>query len=157
MPAKVEAVQNFPEPKTVRELRRFLGMLNFYRRFIPNAAACQAPLNSLLSDSVKGSHPVNFTADQREAFQGCKDSLCRAALLAHPDCTAKMALVTDASDKAIGAVLQQRTGGAWEPLAFFSRKLSDAQVKYSPYDRELLAIYESVKYFRHMLPRYILD
>lgn len=151
LPTKVEAVQNFPAPKTVRELRRFLGMLNFYRRFIPGAASLQAPLNTLLTGSVKGSHPVNFTSEEYEAFQNCKNSLCQAALLAHPDCNAKLALVTDASDKAIGAVLQQLNAGAWEPLAFFSRKLTSAQVKYSPYDRELLAIYESVKYFRHML------
>ena len=151
LPSKVEAIQNCPAPKTVRELRRFLGMLNFYRRFVPNAATYQAPLNALLVDSVKGSHPVNFSPEQHEAFQKCKDSLCQAALLAHPDCNAKMALVTDASDKAIGAVLQQLNAEAWEPLAFFSRKLSGAQVKYSPYDRELLAIYDSVKHFRHML------
>ncbi|KAJ8724718.1 hypothetical protein PYW07_015676 [Mythimna separata] len=149
--SKVEAVKNFPAPKTVRELRRFLGMLNFYRRFIPQAAALQAPLNALLTGSVKGSHPVTLSPQEHEAFQHCKDSLCQAALLAHPDCNAKMALVTDASDKAIGAVLQQLNEGAWQPLAFFSRKLTPAQVKYSPYDRELLAIYESVKYFRHML------
>ncbi|KAG7294803.1 hypothetical protein JYU34_022827 [Plutella xylostella] len=151
LPSKVEAIHNFPAPKTVRELRRFLGMLNFYRRFIPEAATHQAPLNALLTGSVKGSHPVDFSPQEHLAFQKCKDSLCQAAMLAHPDCNAKLALVTDASDKAIGSVLQQLTEGAWEPLAFFSRKLSPAQVKYSPYDRELLAIYESVKYFRHML------
>lgn len=149
--SKVEAIRNFPAPKTVKELRRFLGMLNFYRRFIPGAAEDQAPLNSLLNGSVKGSHPVTFTAHEFQAFQRCKDSLCRATLLAHPVCSAKLALVTDASDKALGAVLQQKVENSWQPLAFFSRRLSPAQVKYSPYDRELLAIYESIKYFRHML------
>lgn len=151
LPSKVEAIQNFPVPKTVKELRRFLGMLNFYRRFIPGAAEHQSFLNNLLSGSVKGSHPVSFSAEEMEAFKRCKDSLCEATMLAHPDCEARMALVTDASDKAIGAVLQQRVDNSWQPLAFFSRKLSAAQVKYSPYDRELLAIYESIKYFRHML------
>lgn len=72
-------------------------------------------------------------------------------LLAHPDCRAKLGLVTDASDLAIGAVLQQHKDGAWQSLAFFSRKLSKAQEKYSPYDRELLAVYETIKYFRHMV------
>lgn len=149
--SKVEAILNFPVPKTVKEVRRFLGMLNFYRRFIPGAANFQAPLNALLAGSVKGSHPVNFSPQELDAFQHCKDSLAQAALLAHPDCSAKLALVTDASDKAIGAVLQQLRDESWEPLAFFSRKLSPAQARYSPYDRELLAIYESIKYFRHML------
>lgn len=151
LPAKVEAIRKFSIPKTVKELRRFLGMLNFYRRFIPSAAQYQIALNTLLTGSVKGSHPVDITGEFLKAFEGCKDSLCQAAMLAHPDCSAKLALVTDASDKAIGAVLQQFKDNAWQPLAFFSRKLSLAQQKYSPYDRELLAIYESIKYFRHML------
>ncbi|CAH2083764.1 unnamed protein product [Euphydryas editha] len=151
LPEKVQAIQNFPVPKTVRELRRFLGMLNFYRRFIPCAAQFQAPLNALLTDSVKGSHPVNFTAKEHDAFIACKNSLCNAALLAHTDCNAKLALITDASDTAIGAALQQFKEGQWQPLAFFSRKLMPSQQKYSPYDRELLAIYEAIKYFRHMV------
>ena len=151
LPEKVEAIRNFPTPKTVKELRRFLGMLNFYRRFIPNTALHQAPLNALLMGSVKGSHPVNITGETHQAFEACKESLCQAALLAHPQCDAKLALVTDASDRAIGAVLQQHDGNAWQPLAFYSHKLSPTQQKYSPYDRELLAIYESIKYFRHMI------
>lgn len=152
LPVKVEAIQTFPAPKTVRELRRFLGMLNFYRRFIPGAAKDQAPLNALLQGSVKGAHPVHFNAEETEAFELCKKGLCQAALLAHPDCNAKLAVVTDASDTALGAVLQQfKEDKGWQPLAFFSRKLSPAQQKYSPYDRELLAIYEAIKYFRHMV------
>lgn len=149
--SKVRAISEFPIPKTVRELRRFLGMVNFYRRFLPNAAQIQAPLNALLTGSVKASHPVDITGNSLQAFKACKQSLCKAALLAHPECEAKLGLVTDASDTAIGAVLQQRKNGDWQPLAYFSRKLSPSQSKYSPYDRELLAIYESIKYFRHML------
>jgi hypothetical protein len=126
-------------------------MLNFYRRFISRAAEHQAPLNSHLTGSVKGSHPVSFSNDELRAFEACKQDLCQAAMLAHPNCNAKLALVTDASDLAIGAVLQQIKNDTWETLAFFSRKLSPSQTKYSLYDRELLAIYESVKYFRHMI------
>ncbi|CAG9101291.1 unnamed protein product [Plutella xylostella] len=149
--SKVEAIKNFPVPTTVRELRRFLGMINFYRRFMPQAAATQAPLNALLTGSVKASHPVNLTGDSLQAFEDCKSNLCSATLLAHPDCQAKLALITDASDVAMGAVLQQFKDDTWQPLAFFSRKFSSSQQKYSPYDRELLAIYEGIKYFRHML------
>ena len=73
-------------------------------------------------------------------------------MLAHPEASnPRLSLVTDASDTAIGAVLQQLKNGSWEPLAFFSRKLTPTQAKYSPYDRELLAIYKSIQYFRHML------
>jgi cleavage and polyadenylation specificity factor subunit 1 len=62
-----------------------------------------------------------------------------------------LALFTDASDNAIGAALQQRVCNAWQPLAFYSCKLSPIQQKYSPYDRKLLALYEAIKYFRHMV------
>lgn len=149
---KVQAIQDFPEPKTVKELRRFLGMLNFYRRFIPNAASKQAPLNSLLAGpKVKGSHPVTMTPELLEAFNSCKQSLTEATLLVHPDPCAELNILTDASDTAIGAVLQQRSKGKWQPLAFFSKKLSPSQKKYSPYDRELLAIYEAIRYFRFMV------
>lgn len=148
---KVEALREFPVPKTAKQLRRFLGMVNFYRRFLPQAAQIQAPLNALLTGSVKASQPVDVSGTALKAFEECKDSLCNAALLAHPDSKAKLGLVTDASDLGIGGVLQQFRDGNWEPLAFFSRKLSPSQQKYSPYDRELLAIYESIKYFRHWL------
>lgn len=149
--AKVQAIKQFPPPKNIKELRRFLGMVNFYRRFIPNAAKTQAPLHSLVTGSLKGSHPVNISGEALKAFNNCKESLSQAALLAHPDLEAKLALVTDASDTAIGGVLQQLIDNQWQPLAFFSRKLSPSQQKYSPYDRELLAIYDAIKHFRHLL------
>ena len=149
---RVADLQACSPPKTVSQLRRFLGMLNFYRRFLPHAASSQAPLHEVLSGpKVKGSHPVTWTDALVAAFNECKASLSRAALLAHPDPTAPLALVTDASTTAMGAVLQQLVQDVWQPLAFFSRKLSPAQQKYSAYDRELLAIYEAVRYFRHML------
>lgn len=151
---KVQAIQDFPVPRTVKELRRFLGMLNFYRRFIPNAAKSQAPLNSMLGgEKVKGSDPVQMSQLQLEAFKECKSMLSNATLLAHPREQAELSILTDASDVSIGAVLQQRANETtqWEPLAFFSKKLNQAQRKYSPYDRELLAVYEAIKYFRHMV------
>lgn len=148
---KVEALKQFPVPTNIRQLRRFLGMINFYRRFIPSAARIQAPLNALLAGSAKGKDPIHLSGQSLQAFNECKESLRKATMLAYPDCQSRLALVTDASDEAMGAVLQQYKGDIWQPLAFFSRKLNTAQQKYSPYDRELLAIYESIKYFRHML------
>ncbi|GBP69744.1 Transposon Tf2-8 polyprotein [Eumeta japonica] len=67
------------------------------------------------------------------------------------DCDAKLSLITDASDTSLGAVFQQYKDRAWEPLAFYSHKLSPVQRNYSPHDRELLAIYEAIKHFRHIL------
>lgn len=149
---KVEAIKQFPPPKTVNGLRRFLGMLNFYRRFIPHAAADQAPLHDMLSGpKVKGSHPLTWTAELLEAFENCKASIVRCTLLAHPVMNAPLALVTDASSSALGAVLQQMVDDEWQPLAFYSKKLNKSQQLYSAYDRELLAIYESVKHFRYMI------
>lgn len=150
--SKVHAIQDYAIPKTVKELRRFLGMINFYRRFVPNAAHLQAPLHSILSGpKVKGSHPVNMTSELLQAFEDCKSSLSKATLLAHPDPTAQLAIFTDASETSIGAVLQQLVGDTWRPLAFYSHKLTTPQKKYSPYDRELLAVYEAIRYFRHMV------
>lgn len=149
---RVKAIQNFSKPKTIKELRRFLGALNFYRRFITGAAKLQAPLHALLAGpKVKSNSPVVWTPALEDAFDACRSSIANAALLAHPDSSAPLAIVTDASDFAIGSVIQQEVEGHWQPLGFFSRKLSPAQCKYSAYDRELLAIYESVKYFRHMI------
>lgn len=149
---KVDAILDFPAPSTVKQLRRFLGMINFYRRFIPGASAIQAPLHALLSGSnAKGKHPVNMTPELLEAFKQCKQSLAKATLLYHPDPNAEIAIFTDASDNAIGAVLQQQYKNQWQPLAFFSRKLTPSQSKYSPYDRELLAIYAAIRHFRYMV------
>jgi cleavage and polyadenylation specificity factor subunit 1 len=149
---RVAHLQACTPPKTVRKLRQFLGILNFYRRFLPQAAATQAPLHDILSGPrVKSSHPITWTPDLCKSFEECKASLSRPTLLAHPDSSAPLALVTDASTSAMGAVLQQQVQNAWQPLAFFSRKLSPSQQKYSAYDRELLAIYQAVKHFRHML------
>jgi cleavage and polyadenylation specificity factor subunit 1 len=127
-------------------------MFNFYRRFLPHAAATQAPLHTLLAGPcTKVSQSITWTPALSQAFEECKASLSRAAMLAHPDVAAPIALVTDASTTATVAVLQQRTHNTWQPLTFFSKKMSTSQQKYSAYDRELLAIYEAVKHFRHML------
>ena len=113
------------------------------RGSLPHAASIQAPLHDVLpGPKVKVSHPVTWTDELVTAFNECKASLSRAALLVHPHPTVPHALVTDASTNAMGAVLQQRVQDVWQPLAF-SRKLSPAQQKYSAYYRELLAIYEA--------------
>ena len=148
---RVAAIQSYTLPQNVRQLRRFLGMLNFYHRFLPTAAMDQAPLNALLSGKVHGTTVISWTPELVAAFDKCKAALSTSTLLAHPERGAHLAVVTDASGFAMGAALQQHVDGAWQPLAFFSRKLSPTQQKYSPYDRELLAIYSAVRHFRHML------
>ena len=127
-------------------------MQNFYRRFLPNAAFLQAPLHEVPSgQKVRNLHPITWTAALDKSFEECKSSLSQATLLAHPDSTSMLALVTDASTTAMGAVLQQRAQEGWQPLAFFSRKLSPAEHMYSKNDREHLAIYVAIRHFLDML------
>lgn len=150
--AKVEAVLQFPKPQNICELRRFLGMVNFYRRHLPNAAVTQAPLNTYLCDSRKNDkRKINWTEEAENAFVKSKKELADAALLFHPRAEAEIRVISDASDFAMGAVLEQKDPGGWVPLMFFSKKFSAAQIKYSAYDRELTAIFEAVKFFRYFL------
>lgn len=152
LPDRVEAIQRFPKPRTIAELRRFLGTVNFYRRSLPKAASVQSVLHAYLTDSRKNDkREIPWTQEAEAAFAQAKEDLANAALLAHPSATADTRVVSDASDFAMGAALEQRFSDEWKPLAFFSRKFTTAQTKYSTYDRELTAIYEAIKYFRHFL------
>ncbi|GBM27214.1 Transposon Ty3-G Gag-Pol polyprotein, partial [Araneus ventricosus] len=128
LPEKVEAISNFPQPKTVQDLRRFLGMLNFFRRFLPQAAQKQLPLQKMLGKCKKRDKtPLNWTDESDQAFQNCINDLKEATHLAHPDSNAAIILMTDASDRAIGGCIQQREGDSWKPLAnhlcFFTKKI----------------------------------
>ena len=151
LPDKVKAVMTFRRPNTIKGLQEFVGMINFYRRFIPAAAKIMSPLFSALSGKAKGLKPLVWTSDMLRAFQGAKEALADAALLTHPQKGAPTALTTDASDEAVGAVLQQQIHGQWLPLAFFSKQLRPAERKYSAFDKELLALYLGIRHFRYFL------
>ena len=126
-------------------------MINFYRNCMPEAANTQAPLNDLLHGK-KGSDRLTWTDQTDEAFTRIKQQLMGATMIAHPRYDAPLTLVCDASDFAIGATLPQQTDKkSWEPLGFYSMKLCPAQQKYSAYDRELTAIYQSIKNLQHLL------
>lgn len=157
LPDKVKAILEFPKPKTIIELRRFLGMINYYRRCIKDAAHNQAVLNEYLKDSKKNDKRlIQWTTEADEAFTKCLNGLANATLLAHSRETAPLILTTDASDVAVGAVLEQKVDGEMQTLSFFSKKLSGAQRNYSTYDRELLAIYEAIKYNRDVEGRQLI-
>ena len=147
--SKVDAVNRFPRPSTVKQLQEFLGMINYYQRFIPNAAGILTPLYHLSSTKEKQLEEWNQTHEQ--AFTSAKDSLAQAVMLATPNGADNLFLVTDASNIAIGAVLEQGTDGHRRPLGFFSRKLNTPQQKHSIFDRELLAVHSAIRHFRHML------
>jgi len=149
LPERVEIIKKYPQPQTIAELRRFLGILNFYRRFMRDAANIQASLHDLIRGAKrKDKRPVPWTPESTEAFNKCKQLLADATLLSHPCEGANLAITTDASDVAMGATLEQKRDGIWEPLGFFSCKFSNTQKKYSAYDRELTAAYQAIKYFR---------
>lgn len=150
LPAKVEAVLTFPRPTSVKPLQEFLGMVNFYNRFIPRAAHIMHPLYDALKGK-RGNQDIEWTPERLAAFDRAKAALADAARLAHPDPAAPIALTTDASDYAVGAVCEQWEDGAWRPLAFFSKKLHDSERKYSTFDRELLALFLATRHFRFLL------
>ena len=153
LPSNVAAVANHPPPNTIKELQGFLGMVNFYRRFIPSAAAVLLPLTDCLKGGKKGPEKVQWSPALELAFIAAKEALARAACLAHPAATAELELAVDASATHVGAALQQRSSPStpWQPLGFYSSKLSPAAQKYSAFDRELLACYQAVRHYRHLL------
>lgn len=144
---KVECIQKFPVPKSVKELQAFLGLVNFYRRFISKMAHISAPLLKLL----KKDESYVWTKRHQSAFDSIKSSLSGATLLHQPDFELPFCLATDASGTAIGACLSQTNSSGDVPIAFASRSLNAAERNYSTIEREMLAIYWSIKYFKHYL------
>ena len=108
------------------------------------------PLNDLLS-STDNSTELHWSSEALTAFTSIKDALADATLLSHPKPDAPTCIVTDASNEAVGAVLQQHIGNQWQPISYFSRKLKPAETRYSTFDRELLAIYLAIRHFRHFV------
>ena len=151
LPEKVEAVRDFPQPQSQRQLRQFIGLVNFYHRFLPHCATLMQPLHALLSSTKPKSQSVTWTDLALAAFMATKEALAKASLLLYPDSEVPTCLMTDASDTAVGAVLQQYINDTWHPISFFSRKMTPAETRYSTFDRELLAVYLAIKHFRHFL------
>ena len=147
---KTNAILDYPIPQSIRSLRRFLGIVNYYCRFIPKCSELLKPLTDLLKGNPK---KLSLSSKAIEAFNLLKTQLSNVATLKHlqTDGSATLVLKTDASQYAVGAVLQQMIGDEIQPLSFFSRKLQPAQTRYSTFGRELLAIYLAVKHFRHLL------
>ena len=148
---KVSAIRDFPQPSSLRKLREFLGLVNFYHRFVPNCAKLLEPLNKLLSSPEKGSRHLAWDEEATTAFKEIKDALDDATLLVHPKPNAPTCIMADAPDCAVGAVLQQYIDGGWCHITYFSKKLRPAETRYSSFDRELLAIYLAIKHLRHLV------
>ncbi|KAL0146463.1 hypothetical protein M9458_058231 [Cirrhinus mrigala] len=148
--AKVQAVTEWPQPTTIKELQRFLGFANFYRRFIRNYSTVASPLTSLLKGKP---NKLKWTEEANRAFISLKERFTSAPILRHPDPNLPFIIEVDASDCGIGAVLSQRHGqpGKLHPCAFFSRKLTCAERNYDVGNKELLSVKAGIEEWRHWL------
>ena len=145
-PDKVKAVLQISSPSSAEEVKRFIGMLVFYRRFIRDFSQTAAPLHAAAQ-----SNPFSWSPECEASFKILKERLSRAPVLRLPDFNEHFILSCDASSSALGAVLSQEHAGVEQPVAFSSRTLSKAERNYSTTDRELLALVWSLKHFRTYL------
>ena len=143
-PERTQAVANWPPPKSTKELRSFLGLANFYRRFVNKFADIAAPLTHLTSNKV----PFSWTSKHQQAFDTLCNALVSPPILDYPTTTDQFILSTDASDLGLGAVLSTGRGTVIE---YASRTLSPAELKYSTTEKECLAIVWAVSKLRHYL------
>jgi hypothetical protein len=135
LPDRVETIR-YPRPTNLRALRRFLGMIGFYARFIPDYSGKATTLHALKRKGV----PFMWGEEHQLAFESLKRALCEAPVLQIPDFTREFILVTDASDLAISAILNQRVYGTLAPISYYSRLLGAAERKYSTYEKECLEV-----------------
>ncbi|CAJ1057674.1 uncharacterized protein LOC108874699, partial [Xyrichtys novacula] len=148
-PEKVRAVRDWPTPSSRKDLQRFLGFANFYRRFIKNYSKVAVPLTRLTSLKV----PFSWTPEADATFHHLKSLFISAPVLKHPDPSLQFMVEVDASDSGVGAVLSQRDSQTQKlhPCAFFSRKLSATEQNYDVGNRELLAVVWALQEWRHWL------
>ena len=146
-PEKVKAILEWETPKTVTDVRSFLGFANFYRRFVEGYSRIAIPLTHLTNEKV----PWNWDERCQEAFDSLKARFSSAPILKHFDPELQTVLETDASDFAISGILSQFHAKILHPVAFMSGKMSKAERNYDIHDKEMLAIVRSAKQWRHYL------
>ena len=145
---KVQAILEQRSPRNISELRSFLGMLNFYAKFLPNLSSLLHPLHLLLRESQRW----NWTIDCEKAFQSAKEKLAQAPVLAHYDPDLPLVLSADASAYGVGAVIAHRLpDGSEQPIAYASRTLTNSEVNYAQIEKEALSLIFGVKKFHHYL------
>ena len=143
LPKKVEAILKIDAPKTRKELRSFIGIVNYYRDMWVKRSHVLAPMAALTSKTTK----FVWGPKQQTAFETAKKIIAREVILAYPDFNAPFEIHTDASHYQLGAVISQKG----KPIAFYSRKLNPAQTRYTTTERELLSIVETLKEYRNIL------
>ena len=149
--AKVEAIRRFPAPTCRRELQRFLGVVGYYRRFVPGYSTLLAPLTDLLQKGRKWS----WGPECVQAFERLKDTLSSRPVLQAPDFSKPFTMAVDASQVGVGAVLlQPDEDQVQRPVSYFSKKFTAAQRNYSVIEQELLAIILALQHFEVYVPAY---
>ena len=143
LPSKVEAIKNIAAPTTKKQLRSFIGLINYYRDMWKHRSGILTPLSSMTSKQAKW----NWDDKCQKAFDTIKKLVARNTLLSYPNFNETFDIHTDASKLQLGAVISQKG----KPVAFYSRKLNPAQVNYTTTERELLSIVETLKEFRNCL------
>ena len=144
-PSKIKAVIEWPRPKSVHDVRSFLGLASYYRRFVRGFSEMARPLTEL----TRAEAEWKWSTSQHEAFNRLKLALTTAPVLKLPNFERQFVVTTDASDAAVGAILEQDLGNGLQPVAFASRKLNTAEMRYSAYERELLGIVWAIAQWKH--------
>ncbi|XP_065407431.1 uncharacterized protein LOC135972648 [Chrysemys picta bellii] len=147
--SKVQALRDVPTPTTKKQVRQFLGLAGYYRRFVPDFASIAAPL----SDLTKNSQPrqVQWTTQCERAFNTLKERLTQEPVLRHPDFTKEFILQTDASEVGLGAELSQEVDGEEHPVLYLSRKLFPRERHFSTIEKEALAVRRAIDALRYYL------
>ena len=138
---KIAPILNYRAPRTVKQVKRLLGMANWYQKFIPQFSAMMSPISKLLKKNVKWV----WGPEQQAAFDSLKDKLTSSPLLVRPDLTRPFIIHTDASSIGLGAMLTQVTDGEEHVIAYASRTLSDAEKNYPATELEILAVLWAVE------------
>jgi len=147
-PKKIKSIEEWPTPQNIKDVQRFIGLCNYYRRFVRNFSAIAKPLHSLTKKGKK----FDWSSECDSAFSILKKRLTTSPVLLHPDVTKQFIVECDASNYAIGAVLSQYDdNNKLHPVAYHSRSLNNAELNYPITDKELLAIKEAFSTWRHLL------
>lgn len=149
-PEKVQSIVDFPKPKTVKDIRSFIGLASWYRRFIENFATIAAPLTQLTKKTTRWT----WNERQERAFESLKTKLSTAPILTCPDFERTFVLQVDASNEGLGAALTQFNGKKENVIAFASRLLTDHEKRFTTTEKECLSLVWSVKKFRPYLEGY---
>ena len=147
---KIKSILEYPPPKNVKAVRRFLGMIGYYRPFIQNFATKATPLTELL----KNDNTFKWREQEQRAFEILKDCLIKEPVLVYPDFSKEFYLACDASSTGLGAVLMQKGKGRMRVVSYGSRVMNETERRYSTTERECLALFWGLRKYRHIILGY---